>query len=98
MPNDILRNPLLRPVSNPSDIPTEHHFAVIVFDDDYVDDGWGGNSKITVPKYYVMKDEKELIEYVSSLEVDNKQPWSRKPYAVLEVAKRVPVTIKLELG
>lgn len=78
------------------DVPTTEHWQLIQFEQKNIDDGYGGNSYISIPKIFIFTSTEELEKEVLRIQSDK---YNRPTLLVQKVSGRAEIvtTVKVKI-
>jgi len=87
----------LKQASRPEDVPDTAHFAILVFDHCFRNEGYGGGGHVSesVHRYYVYTDRAEWEAALSGMQID--LPYYRKPFVGLIVSAKARLITTIEI-
>ena len=79
------------------DVPTTEHWQLIQFESKRIDDGYGGDCNITIPKILIFKSLEELEKQVLKIQSDKYRQLTffvQKVFGRAEIVTTVKVNIQ----
>ncbi len=84
-----------RYVADPTKLPKQPHNVIIVYEDVYVSDGYGGQNKESYARVYAFIDDGEWERAVQMLALDKDELYQKKPiFFAYKHVKAVSIAVK----